>query len=94
MAVPCNKYSSCYIYRLALSCIKTNLRENRIFATEWAVGEQKGTHSVKILAEMRTKPLLPTFSFSILWRYQMVKLYLQYAYRLFRKGIDEWVSKP
>lgn len=69
--------------------MKTNPRENRFFATERAVGEQKSTHHVKILAEKRTKFLLPTFSFPILWRYQMVKLYLQYAYRLFRKGIDE-----
>ena len=74
--------------------MKTNPRENRIFAAERAVGEYKGTHRVKILAEKRTKLLLHLLSFSILWRYQMVKLYLQYAYRLFRKGIDEWVSKP
>ena len=58
MAVPCNKYSSCYIHRLALSSIKTNPRENRIFATERVVGEYKGTHRVKILTKKRTKEMV------------------------------------
>jgi|GEM_PF-4153605 len=69
--------------------MKTNPRENRIFAAERAVGELKSTLCVKILAGKWTKSLLPTLSFSILWRYQIVKLHLQCACRLFRKGIDE-----
>ncbi len=69
--------------------MKTNPRENRFFATERAVGEEKDTHRVKKLAEKRTKLLLPPLSFSILWQYQIVKLYLQYAYRLFRSGISK-----
>ncbi len=56
MAVPCNKYSFCCIRRLALSCIKTNLRENRFFATSWALVDKKGTFCVKILAEKCTRP--------------------------------------
>ena len=40
---------------LAPFCIKTNLRENRLFAAWWAVGGEKGTHSVKITAEKMTK---------------------------------------
>ena len=34
--------------------IKTNLRENRFFAARKAIGGEKGSHSVKILAEKKT----------------------------------------
>ena len=36
-------------------CIKTNLRKNRFFAVERAVGEKKVSHNVKKLAEKKTK---------------------------------------
>jgi len=37
-----NKNSFCRIHKLAPICIKTNLRENRLFAARWAIGGQKG----------------------------------------------------
>ena len=43
-----------YAYRLAF-CIKTNLRENRFFATRWAIVDENGTHNVKFLTENDTK---------------------------------------
>jgi len=55
MATFRNKYSFCHIHMLSPFCIKTNLRENRFFAAMWAVGGEKGTHSVKITAEEMTK---------------------------------------
>ena len=39
MAVFLNKNSFCQHSHATPFCIKTNLRENRFFATEWAVGE-------------------------------------------------------
>ena len=42
MAIFLNKNSFCSIPMLTLFSIKTNLRENRFFATRWAIGEQKG----------------------------------------------------
>ena len=38
MAVCLNKYSFCQHSHATPFCIKTNLRENRFFATRWAVG--------------------------------------------------------
>jgi len=43
-----NKNSFFRIQQLAPSCIKTKPRENRLFATKWAVADKKGTHNVKI----------------------------------------------
>ena len=40
-----------YLFWLRLFLAKRNARENRIFAVEWAVGEKKATHNVKIYAE-------------------------------------------
>ena len=37
-----NKYSFRCIHILTAFCIKTNLRENRLFAARWAIGDQKG----------------------------------------------------
>ena len=59
MAVPLNKNSFCCIHGLTSFCTNNNLRENRFFATRWMVGGQKGTHSVKILTENKTKQVMP-----------------------------------
>ena len=40
--------------QLPFICIKTNLRENRFFATRRTIGGKKSTHNVKILAEKIT----------------------------------------
>jgi len=58
-AVISNKYSLCCIHRLPPFCIKTNLRENRLFAARRAIGEQKGTHNVKFSTKNQTKLSLP-----------------------------------
>ncbi len=41
MAVISNKYSFCQHLQLTPFCIKTNPRENRLFAVGWELGEQK-----------------------------------------------------
>ena len=38
VAVSLNKNSFCCIHKLTPICIKTNLRENRLFAARWAIG--------------------------------------------------------
>ncbi len=43
------------MHMLTLFCIKTNLRENRLFAAEWTIDEQKRPHNVKYYTEKRTK---------------------------------------
>ncbi|MFC2812753.1 MAG: hypothetical protein ACFN4S_02880, partial [Prevotella conceptionensis] len=43
-----NKNSFFRIHQLAPSCINTKPRENRLFATRWAVADKKSTHNVKI----------------------------------------------
>ena len=55
MAVFPHKNSFCYIHRLNLFYIKTNLRENRLFGARWAFGDYDGTHNVKFIAEKLTK---------------------------------------
>ena len=55
LAVVWNKYSFCCIRRLAPFSTKTNLRENRLFAANLAIGGEKGSHSVKIRAQKMTK---------------------------------------
>jgi hypothetical protein len=52
-----NKYSFPLHVQLTSICIKTNLRENRFFATRWAVGGENCTHSVKFLTENKTKQI-------------------------------------
>ena len=59
MAVTLNNNSFCRIRRLPPFCIKTNLRENRLFAARRAIGEQKGTHNVKSSTKNQTKSSLP-----------------------------------
>ena len=56
MAVVCNKYSFCCIRGLTRLCPKANSRENRFFAARLAVGDENGTHNVKIYADKLTKP--------------------------------------
>ena len=53
-----NKNSFCRIHKLAPICIKTNLRENRLFAAGGRLVDKKGTHNVKIYAENQTKTIL------------------------------------
>ena len=55
MAVSLNKNSFCLHVQPSPFCAKTNLRENRFFATRLAIGGEKSTHSVKILAKKLTK---------------------------------------
>ena len=57
VAVILNKNSFCLHAQLAPFCIKTNLRENRLFAARWALDGEKGSQDVKIYAEKRTKPI-------------------------------------
>jgi len=51
IALLLNKYPSCRIHRLSPFYIKTNLRENRLFAPWWAIGGKNRSHNVNILAE-------------------------------------------
>jgi len=37
--------------------IKTNLRENRLFAVEWAIGGEKGSYNVKIYTKNITNQI-------------------------------------
>ena len=55
MAVVCNKYSFCCIRGLTRFCPKINSRENRFIAARLAIGDENGTHSVKIYADKLTK---------------------------------------
>ena len=55
MAVLCNKYSFCCIRGLTHFCPKANSRENRFFAARLAIGDENGSHSVKIYADKLTK---------------------------------------
>jgi len=47
MAFLLNKYSFRRIHGLPPFYIKTNLRENRLFAPWWAIGEKNRSHNVK-----------------------------------------------
>ena len=60
MAVVCNKYSFCCIRGLTHFCPKINSRENRFFAARLAIGDENGTHNVKIYADKLTKVSPPT----------------------------------
>ena len=55
MALLLNKYPSCRIHRLSPFYIKTNLRENRLFAPWWAIGGKNRSHNVKKFAEKWTR---------------------------------------
>ena len=55
MAFLLNKYSFRRIHGLPPFYIKTNLRENRLFAPWWAIGEKNRSHNVKNFAEKWTK---------------------------------------
>ena len=59
-AVLCNKYSFCCIRGLTPFCPKINSRENRFFAARLAIGDENGSHSVKIYADKLTKASPPT----------------------------------
>ena len=59
MAVVCNKYSFCCIRGLTRFCPKINSRENRFIAARLAIGDENGTHSVKIYADKLTKASPP-----------------------------------
>lgn len=55
MEVFSNKNSFCLHAHATLFCIKTNLRENRLFADWWQLVRRKDTHNVKFLTENYTK---------------------------------------
>ena len=57
MAFVLNKNSFCRIHRLPPFYIKTNLRENRLFAPWCAIGGKNRSHNVNILAENWTERL-------------------------------------
>ena len=59
MAVVYNKYSFCCIRGLTRFCPKINSRENRFFAARLAIGDENGTHNVKIYADKLTKASPP-----------------------------------
>ena len=59
-AVLCNKYSFCCIRGLTPFCPKANSRENRFFAARLTIGDENGTHNVKIYADKLTKASPPT----------------------------------
>ena len=54
VAVSLNKNSFCLHVQPSPFCTKTNLRENRFFATRLVIGGKKSTHCVKILTEKLT----------------------------------------
>ena len=58
VAVSLNKNSFCLYVQLTPFCTKTNLRENRFFARRQAVGDEKVSHNVKIIAENCTNGLV------------------------------------
>ena len=55
VAVSLNKNSFCLHVQPSPFCTKMNLRENRFFATRLAIGGEKSTHCVKILAKKLTR---------------------------------------
>ena len=57
VAVSLNKNSFCLQVQLTPFCIKTNLRENRFFATRWAIVGENCTHNVKFITENKTKQI-------------------------------------
>jgi len=57
VAVSLNKNSFCLQVQLTPFCIKTNLRENRLFAARWAIVGENCTHNVKFLTENKTKQI-------------------------------------
>jgi|GEM_PF-2470612 len=59
MAVACNKYSFYRTNKLTPFSTKTNSRENRFFWASGRLVEKKGSHSVKIYTEKRTKEEMP-----------------------------------
>ena len=59
MPVAYNKYSLCRTHKLTPFSIKTNPRENRFFGVSGRLVDKKGSHSVKIYTEKRTKGEAP-----------------------------------
>ena len=55
MAFLLNKYSFRRIHGLPPFYIKTNLRENRLFAPWWAIGGKNLSHNVKKFTEKWTR---------------------------------------
>ena len=55
MALLLNKYPFRRIHSLPPFYIKTNLRENRLFAPWWAIGGKNRSHNVKNLTEKWTR---------------------------------------
>ena len=58
IAVLCNVHSFCLHLQLPHFYIKTNLRENRFFAVEWAIGGEKGSYNVKICTKNITNQIV------------------------------------
>ena len=59
MAVGRNKYSFCRMHKLTPFSITPNPRENRFFGASGRLVDKKGSHSVKIHTEKRTKGEAP-----------------------------------
>ena len=90
MAVTLNKNSFCRISRLPPFCIKTNLRENRLFAARRAIGGQKGTHNVKFSTKNQTKSSLPyTHAWATTWKTHTLTFARASGYRACTKIQDD-----
>ena len=55
MTILRHKNSFCLHAQTNPFCIKTNLRENRLFAARWALDGEKGTQNVKYITKNQTK---------------------------------------
>ena len=63
-----NENAVCQHSQTIVFLTQTNLRENRLFASEWRLVSKKGTHNVKIYAEYFTWQRVATYiAMGILW---------------------------
>ena len=90
MAVTLNKNLFYRISRLPPFCIKTNLRENRLFAARRAIGGQKGTHNVKFSTKNQTKSSHPhTHAWATTWKTHTLTFAKASGYRACTKRHDD-----
>ena len=63
-----NENTVCQHSQTIVFLTQTNLRENRLFASEWRLVSKKGTHNVKFYAEYFTQRRVATYiATDILW---------------------------
>ena len=80
-----HKNSFCLHVQLAPFCIKTNLRENRLFATRRAIDGEKSTQNVKIYTEKRTDLI------NELTRRQETKITRNQEHKLAKERVNKWM---